>query len=196
MDILAHALWTTAIAVPARQKVRPPINLKWAAFWGIFPDLFSFTIPLVLKIWWYATGVTSSLRPTPESNRRLHFVWQLYHCSHSLNTFAVIFGIVWLVARRPVLEMLGWLLHILIDIATHQGIFAIHFLWPFSAYSVSTLRWENRTFFALNYSALAVIYLWLWIRDRKTRVEKQYVAEMVESSTTLPLSLELRNRKR
>jgi hypothetical protein len=107
------------------------------------------------------------------SNRRLHFVWQLYHCSHSLVTFALVFGIVWLVARRPVLEMLGWLLHILIDIATHQGMFAIHFLWPFSAYSVSTLRWENRTFFVVNYSALAAVYSWLWIRSRRTRLQKQ-----------------------
>ena len=169
MDIFAHALWTTAAAVPARQKLRRPISLPWAAFWGVFPDLFSFTIPAILRIWWLATGVTHSLRPDPESAKRLQFAWQLYHSSHSLITFASVFVIVWLVKGRPILEMLGWLLHILLDIATHEGIFAIHFLWPFSAYSLSTLRWENRSFLAANYGALLMVYLWLWIRRRKSR---------------------------
>lgn len=173
MDILAHALWTTAIAVPARQKIMRPISLPWTAFWGVFPDLFSFTIPAILRIWWYATGVTHSLRPDPESAKRLQFVWQLYHCSHSLITFTAVFALGWLLARSPMLEMLGWALHILIDIATHQGIFAIHFLWRFSAYSVSALRWENSRFFAATYGALLLMYLWLWIRHRGRRAPKQ-----------------------
>jgi len=169
MDILAHALWTTAAAVPARQKLSRPISVPWAAFWGIFPDLFSFTIPAILRIWWYATGVTRSLLPDPESAKRLQFAWQLYHSSHSLITFSAVFALVWLLAGRPVLEMLGWLLHILLDIATHQGIFAIHFLWPFSAYSVSALRWESPTFFAANYAGLLAAYVWLGIRSGRTR---------------------------
>lgn len=173
VDIFAHALWTTAVAVPARQKLNRPLSLGWAAFRGVFPDLFSFTVPAILRIWWLATRVTHSLRPDPESAKRLQFAWQLYHCSHSLITFAAVFAIVWLVKGRPVLEMLGWLLHILLDIATHQGIFAIHFLWPFSAYSVSALRWENPTFFAANYGALLAVYVWLWVRSRRTRPQKQ-----------------------
>ena len=111
-------------------------------------------------------GRHHSLLPDPESAKRLQFAWQLYHSSHSLITFTAVFALVWLVKGRPVFEMLGWLLHILLDIATHQGIFAIHFLWPFSGYSVSALRWENRSFFVANYAALVVVYLWLWIRHR------------------------------
>ena len=41
-------------------------------------------------------------------------------------------GLVWAILRRPVLEMLAWALHILIDIPTHQGIFAVRFLWQLS----------------------------------------------------------------
>ena len=44
----------------------------------------------------------------------------------------------WAIFRRPVFEMLGLALHILIDIATHQSIFAVHFLWPLS----SSLRYK------------------------------------------------------
>lgn len=175
MDILAHALWTTAAAIPARRKLSRPFSVPWAAFWGVFPDVFSFTIPAILRIWWYATGVTKSLRPDPESAKRLQFVWQLYHCSHSLITFAAVFAVVWLLKGRPVLEMLGWCLHILIDIVTHQGIFATHFLWPFSSYSVSALRWESLPFFAANYAALLLVYLWMWVRYRRTRPPKQLV---------------------
>lgn len=169
MDIFAHALWTTAAAVGTRQRIRRPIHLGWAAFWGVFPDLFSFAIPVVIKIWWYATGVTASLLPDANSARRLRFVWQLYYCSHSLIVFAAVFGIVWVLAKRPVLEMLGWGLHILIDIGTHQGMFAVHFLWPLSSYGVSGVRWENHWFMAMNYGALLILYLWMWVQRRASR---------------------------
>ena len=65
------------------------------------------------------------------------FVWPLYYASHSLLVFATAFGIASLLARRPMIEMLAWTLHILIDIPTHQGIFALHFLWPLSSYGLS-----------------------------------------------------------
>jgi hypothetical protein len=65
------------------------------------------------------------------------------------------------------LELLGWLLHIVIDIPTHVGIFALHFLWPLSSFSVSGSRWENRWFMAANYGALLLVYLWIWIQHRR-----------------------------
>ena len=167
MDIFAHALWTAAGAVPLRRRVRRPIHLGWAVFWGVFPDVFSFAIPAVVRIWWYATGVTSSLRPDAKSGQHFQFVWQLYYGSHSLVVFAAVFGIVWVVARRPVLELLGWGLHILIDIPTHTGIFALHFLWPFSSYGISGVRWESGWFMAANYGALVVVYLWMWSGARR-----------------------------
>jgi len=171
MDILAHALWTAAAAIPLRRRLRRPIRLGWAVFWGIFPDLFSFAVPAAVRIWWYATGVTSSLLPDAKSAPRFQFVWQLYYFSHSLIIFATVFGIVWLLAKRPVVELLGWGLHILIDIPTHQGIFALHFLWPFSSYSISGLRWENGWFFVANYGGLLLLYSWIWARSRRLHRE-------------------------
>ena len=98
MDIIAHALWTTAAAKLARDKTRQPLRLGWAAVWGVFPDLFSFTVPAVVRIWWYVTGTTHSLLPDAHSAPRFQFVWQLYHCSHSLLVFAAVFGLVWAVS--------------------------------------------------------------------------------------------------
>jgi len=123
----------------------------------------------VVRVWWYATGTTHSLLPDAHGPQNFQYVWQLYHCSHSLLMFAAVFGLVWLILRRPVFEMLGWALHILIDIPTHQGIFAVHFLWPLSNYGFSGFRWENRWFLALNYAALLAVFVWLWVQNTRAK---------------------------
>ena len=169
MDIFAHALWTAAAGVSVRRRFRPPIHLGWLIFWGVFPDVFSFTIPAVVRIWWYATGVTPHLLPDAKSPPHFQFVWQLYYGSHSLVMFGIVFGMFWLLRKRPALELLGWVLHILIDVPTHQGIFALHFLWPLSSFSVSGFRWENRWFLIANYSSLLLLYSFLWGKERFTR---------------------------
>jgi hypothetical protein len=169
MDIVAHGLWTTAAAKIARDKTRVPLRLGWAAFWGVFPDVFSFTVPAIVRIWWYLSGTTHSLFPEAHGPQHFQFVWQLYYCSHSLLVFAAVFALVWLVRGRPVLEMLGWGLHILIDIPTHQGIFAVHFLWPLSSYGFNGIRWEQRWFLTANYTALLGVLAWIWLRDKKVR---------------------------
>lgn len=163
MDILAHTLWTAGAALPLRRRFRIPLSLGWAVFWGVFPDIFSFAIPAAVRIWWYLSGTTASLLPDPKGTQHFRFVWPLYYASHSLLVFGTAFGIAWLFARRPIFEMMAWCLHILIDIATHQGIFALHFLWPLSSYGLSGIRWENRWFLAANYSALFLWYSWMWV---------------------------------
>jgi len=166
MDILAHALWTAAAGIPIRRRLHRPLNLGWLIFWGVFPDIFSFAVPAIVRIWWYATGVTPHLLPDAKGPQHFQFVWQLYYCSHSLITFGIVFGLIWLLRKRPVLEPLGWALHILIDIPTHQGIFVLHFLWPLSSFGVSGFRWENRWFLLANYCGLLLVYMWIWIAKR------------------------------
>lgn len=153
---MAHALWSTAAAAGARRKLARPVHLAWAAFWGVFPDLVSFTIPAILRIWWRLTGVSKSLLPDAQGPH-FEWVWGLYNCTHSLLSFALVFGVVWLLARRPVLEMGGWLLHIVIDTFTHRGWFATQFLWPLSHVHVDGLPWETPWLLLLNYAVLAVV---------------------------------------
>lgn len=71
MDILAHGLWTAGAALPLRRRVHRPLSLGWAISWGVFPDVFSFAIPALIRIWWYLSGTTSSLLPGPNSGQ--HF---------------------------------------------------------------------------------------------------------------------------
>jgi len=174
MDILAHALWTAGAALPLRRRLRRPFSLSWAIFWGVFPYVFSFAIPGLVRIWWYLSGTTASLLPDAHGARHFRFVWTLYYASHSLLVFGLAFGIAWLLAKRPILEMLAWSLHILIDIPTHQGIFALHFLWPLSPYGLSG-GFVGKTIgsWPPNYAALVLLYSWLWIRARRRHPLKE-----------------------
>jgi hypothetical protein len=76
------------------------------------------------------------------STQHLQFVWQLYQGSHSLLMFAEVFGLVWPLKRHRMLELLGWALHLLIDIPTHQGIFATI---PLADSSSDSMAFAGRT---------------------------------------------------
>jgi len=185
MDIFAHALWTAGVPVPLRRRLRRPLSLGWAIFWGVFPDVFSFAVPALVRIWWYLSGTTSHLLPDVNGPQHFQYVWTLYDASHSLVVFGLVFGIAWPLAKRPVLEMLAWGLHTLIDNPSHQGIFALHFLWPLSSYGISGLCWENRWFFAANYAALLLLYSWIWIAARRRRLLTT-TTKIAQSEITIP----------
>jgi ABC-type dipeptide/oligopeptide/nickel transport system permease subunit len=122
----------------------------------------------VVGIWWYATGVSHSLKPDAQTAQRFQFVWQLYNGSHSLLVFGAVLGLVWGWFGVRCGSFWGWGLHILIDIPTHTGIFAIHFLGPLSSYRFEGIRWENPWFMAVNYGALLAVFGWMW-RARRAR---------------------------
>ena len=96
MDILAHALWTNILARGAEKRAelrrKKLLNIIWTTFWGVFPDLFAFTIPFVIGIWGWIVGtgfmygrtaIATGLAPT------------LYLYSHSLVIWAIVFIVVW-----------------------------------------------------------------------------------------------------
>ncbi len=177
MDIFAHALWTNVMARIAkrRQEQRKKILLKigWTTFWGVFPDLFAFTIPFAVSIYEWIAGngfmygqasVASGLAPT------------LYQYSHSLVIWLIVFGIVWVICKRPRWELLGWALHILIDIPSHGGgFFLTPFLWPISNFRFTHgISWAHPIYMIVNYSALLVTWVSLLInrwRSKKTTHE-------------------------
>jgi hypothetical protein len=169
MDIFAHGLWTAAAMKTANRHRTRRIRIGWAAWWGIFPDLFAFTIPTVMMIWMQvARSVPPGTPRGPHGMPQLALAWQLYQISHSLFVFGAIFGLVWLLRRRPALELLGWAIHILIDIPTHSlQFFATPFLWPVSSYRFDGISWGVRWFMLLNYSSLALAWLALWWTGRR-----------------------------
>ena len=168
MDIFAHALWTAAATVTLRPKLKQPIRVGWCVAWSVLPDLASFVIPAVVRIGRWLTGSSRTLLPDG-TGPRFDWVWQIYNGTHSAVVFALVFGAIWLYLRRLPLEMLGWALHIVIDIFTHRGLFAVKSLWPLSGYRVDGLPWETRWLLAANWVALAAVWLLLFVRMRPGR---------------------------
>ena len=128
MDILSHGLWAAASAKGVQQKYPTLLRARWAFFWGVFPDLFAFSIPFPVHLYLYL------FRGVPESGHPFQALTQLlYSISHSAIIFAVVFIMMTLVRRRVSWVMLAWLLHIAIDIPTHSlDFYPTPVFWPLS----------------------------------------------------------------
>ena len=173
MDIFSHGLWAGAAAHAVNAKGKKKISVLQAAAWGVFPDLFSFTIAFV---WMLATGLRFDPHNAEPFSGNSHTVYQLtqglYNFSHSLIMFALVFGLVWLVLKRPVWEMGGWLFHILIDVPTHSyAFFPTPIFWPVSGWKFNGISWGQPWFMVLDISALAITYLVIWYGYQKKKFE-------------------------
>ena len=197
MDIFSHGLWAGATAKAANKnsavagKIKRPLKVWQMVFWGVFPDLFAFTIPLVWMFWNIIFGkMNFSDFPQPENMEPaardplpiLQLASMLYDIGHSLIVFIVIFGLaafllrlelppslkLWRTSWRTPWEMSGWLLHILIDIPTHSyRFYPTPFLWPISEWKFNGFSWGVPWFMILNYSAIILVY-WI-LRRRKNK---------------------------
>lgn len=176
MDIFAHALWTNILARAAKSRAekREKLMLKigWATLWGIFPDLFAFTISFGISIYGLILGngfmygkstIATGLAPV------------LYQYSHSLVIWCIVFCFIAMIYKKPRWELLGWALHILIDIPSHAGGFYLTpFLFPISDYRFTHgVSWANPIFMVINYSLLLIVWggilLYKW-KHNKTKV--------------------------
>ena len=154
------------------------LNLWLSAFWGVFPDLFAFTIPFTWLILGPLFGdqvprlgpPDSGEPPPTNSHWTFHLASILYNYSHSIVIFFVVIGLMWLIRRRIPWVMGGWLLHILIDIPTHSyKFYPTPFLWPLSSYKFDGISWGTPWFMIVNYSSLALVYLLLLFVARKRK---------------------------
>ncbi len=189
MDIFAHTLWTNAAARGANAVAEKKgksfhLSVAWTAFWGVFPDLFAFTIPFVFRFYLFLTGsagVSSFFhRPavSEESglvNDGFDLARNLYQYSHSLVIWAFVFLVVWFFYKRPRFELLGWALHILIDIPSHAlSFFPTPFLFPISDYRFPYgVQWSNSWYMMINYTALAIV--WIRIFWKKHLAKRQTI---------------------
>jgi hypothetical protein len=168
MDVFAHTLWTSALAKEANKAGENKnfhLSVGWAAFWGVFPDLFAFTIPFVLRFYNAIFGDGSSFFSRPELEggslpQGFDLAHTLYNYSHSLVIWALVFILVWIYFKRPRYELLGWALHILIDIPSHVlAFFPTPFLFPLSDYRFPYgVSWGNYWYMLINYSLLLIVW--------------------------------------
>jgi hypothetical protein len=165
MEIVAHSLWAAAAAITARRSAGAKVRVGWAVFWGAFPDVLAFGPMIVAGVWLRLAGGAAAVPDQGHGLPHVHIGLPLYPAAHSLIVFLLAFGAAALLRRRFPLEMLGWLLHILIDIPTHSlRYYATRFLWPLSGYRFDGIAWWTPWFWVATYAALAVVYLLLWKR--------------------------------
>jgi membrane-bound metal-dependent hydrolase YbcI (DUF457 family) len=164
MDIVSHGLWG-GIAVGRESKRR-----YWQAFgFGVAPDLLSFGLFTVGDALGFVSGPDwGHGRPDPTAIPL--FVHQMYNITHSLVVFAAVFGVVWLVRKRPFLPMIAWCLHILLDIPTHSSaFFPTPFLWPVSDLTFQGISWGQPIIFFPNVALLVIAYGVWWMRRGRAK---------------------------
>ncbi len=168
MDIISHGLYG---GVAFGRRSRQSFWLSF--FFGIAPDLFSFGLYTVGAWFGVFTHPDWSSGQHPDPSAIPQFVHILYNVTHSFVIFALVFALIWLIRRKPLYEMLGWPLHILVDIPTHSdAFFPTPFLWPVSHYHVDGHPWSSPEIFIPNVILLVSLYLWFYvIKPRRQSID-------------------------
>lgn len=162
MDIISHGLWG-GVAFGRKSKK----TFFQAFFCGVAPDLFSFGIFTAATIIGLAERPDWSAGPPP-ADMIPGYVSFLYNITHSLVIFALVFGVIWVLWKKPFLPLLAWPLHILLDIPTHSlSFFPTPFLWPFfDGVRVDGIPWSHPYIFIPNVLFLVVLYMWFFVVRR------------------------------
>jgi hypothetical protein len=189
MDILAHTLWANAMARGANSLAKKSNEQKiasgkrafrmhpgWTAFFGVAPDFFAFTIPFCIGLY-NAIFFGKSFGRHHLEVAGFDLAAYLYQFSHSLVIFALVFVLVWVLSRRLRFELLGWALHILIDVPSHSiSFYPTPFLFPISEYRFPYgVSWSNLWYMIINYSLLATIWSAIAIKKMRSKKESKVV---------------------
>lgn len=186
MDVFAHTLWSNAVF---HLKYHNQRRLRYlAAFFGVAPDLVGFT-PLFLYLVFSRKVFAGAEFHNIDPNWTYSFAENAYNYTHSLVIFALCFLVVLLIGNiykkiklGPLYRfwvfwpMLGWALHILIDIPTHPDFYSTPFLFPFSQLrNHHGLSWYNPMFMVVNYSLLGLVYLGLYLYQKRKNDQQKAV---------------------
>lgn len=178
MDTFSHGLWAGVLAKginKAQDKRR--INIWATMLWGVFPDIFAFGFTFAWVIWSVAFdghsfsdfgGQPAVVEPTSgDSVWLFQLSHVLYNVSHSLVIFSVVFFAVWAYFKQARLELLGWFLHIIMDVPTHTyAFFPTPVFWPIVDWKFDGMQWGQWWFILLNYTLLLFAYALLHVRRR------------------------------
>ena len=163
MDIVSHALWG---GISFGRKSKKAFLLS--AGISVLPDILTeglFGVLHLLNI----GSMPSWENGHPNITEFPMFAQTLYNITHSLVTFAFVFVLVGIVARKPIWVLAVWGLHILIDIPTHSlALFPTPFLWPTSNFKVDGIGWENPIVLAIDIILLITAYSF-WLHSRMHR---------------------------
>ncbi len=149
-------------------------NLKqrlWAVFFGVAPDLVAFA-PATIYAFLFGRG--QHLTSLANSNMWVFaYAREAYNYSHSFVIFLGVFLLVMALRKgRPYWPLLGWALHIAIDLFTHPDFYRTPFLFPISEYrNPYGISWAEPKFMLVNYILIAIFYILIFtVWKRKKHV--------------------------
>src|ERR1035437_1607699 len=163
MEIVAHGLWAAAAAITAKRSTKASVHVGWAVWWAAFPDVLAFGPAFAAGLWLRLSGAPNAGSADGHLLPHVHVGVSPYPAGRILIVFLLVVRRVAILTRRIVFEMLGWLLHILIDSPTQSlRYYATRFLWPVSDYRIDGIAWWTPWFWAAKYAALVLVYFVLW----------------------------------
>ncbi len=162
MDVLSHGLWGAIVFGRKRRRD------FWLAFlFGMFPDLFSFGL-YFFSLFFGLSGHPTFASSDHPADLVPDYVHYLYSWTHSLIIFSLIFALLWILFRKPVIASLAWPLHIVFDIFTHSDkYFPTPFLWPLSGFHINGIQWSTPIIFIPNVILLVAVYFWFFKMHHK-----------------------------
>ncbi len=169
MDILAHGLWGGAAFYPKGGK-------RFAAGFvlGMAPDLLSFGVYHVTRPNWLWSRLAGEISGPPPLSMLPEFLFHAYNLTHSLVVWAALFILIGMVRKHPPWVFSAWALHILCDIPTHNSrYFPTPYLWPLPTPFVEGISWATPWFMAINYTALLMVYVWVFSYARRIGLERR-----------------------
>ena len=151
MDTFSHALWGKGLF---GYRGKP-----WMAlFFGAMPDLFSFGILIIIRIF-SGNFQLGGGPPTMESIPWWVFI--NYDISHS---FVSAFLCIWIVNRYRkdiAFAMWAWPFHILLDFPFHsKAFFPTKLLYPFTDFSFDGIPWRRPEIWFPNLAGIIVLFIY------------------------------------
>jgi hypothetical protein len=167
LEFVSHLGWTYVLSL-ARKDWRGA--WKEFLFFGILPDL-AFAVPMLLLFLPSAVGMAAASFEVPE----FYSVAEIYRLSHSYLTAFFAFAVVFLVLRRFYWPMLGWFLHISMDVFTHKGSMAMQMpFYPLPFSVEGFVYWSNTLFMLASWTAMALVLLWYYTRRPRRSGRARY----------------------
>ena len=161
MDFIFHGATNVALQKTIEQKKETP-RVRWqgwwyAFLWGAIADLVPFTVPVVYSIF---KGIAFWAGENPEM---LQVSQNMYQYTHSLVIFGALFLLVRAITKKWHLPMLGWALHIVMDMPLHAPeYFPTPFLFPLSSWTLPFgISWTTWWIWGSVWIVLIGWFVWL-----------------------------------
>jgi len=178
LDIIAHGLWAgIGVGFASRRWNLTRRTMALTVAMAVLPDLVQL-LPLMTWALFSQDGVAvvrAYVQALPRSEPVLPptvglLTYHLHCFMHSAVVAGAFAALCWGALRSFWVPLLGWWLHIVIDVFTHSADFyPSPVLYPLTQRGFDGLAWNTPWFLAVNYFALAAATTWLVWSSRLRR---------------------------